>query len=83
MAHQDIEIEIKFPLLNVEEVIKTLNKEGKLLSKDVFQKDTYFTPIHRNFLDVKYPFEWLRLRESKKGTFITYKHFYPENAEKN
>ena len=59
-----------------------MNKNGKLISNDVFQKDTYFIPIQRDFLNVKYPFEWLRLRESQKGFSINYKHFYPENVEK-
>ncbi len=82
MANQDIEIEIKLPLENPEEIKKFLNENGKLISKDVFQKDTYFVPAHRDFLNVKYPFEWLRLRESQKGFSINYKHFYPENAKK-
>ncbi len=82
MANQDIEIEIKLPLKNPEDVKRFLNKNAKLVSKDVFQKDTYFVPIQRDFLDVKFPFEWLRLRESQKGFFVNYKHFYPENARK-
>ncbi|QQS39100.1 class IV adenylate cyclase [Candidatus Woesebacteria bacterium] len=82
MANKDIEIEIKLPLKNALEVKKFLNKKGKLVARDIFQKDTYFVPIHRNFLDVKFPFEWLRLRESSKGFSLNYKHFYPENVKK-
>lgn len=82
MAAKDIEIELRFPLKNPEEVIKFLEANAKVNSKDVFQKDTYFTPVHRDFLSVKYPFEWLRLRESAKGNMLNYKHFYPENVEK-
>lgn len=82
MANKDIEIEIKFPLHNPEEVVGFLNKNAKLISKDVFQKDTYFTPVHRNFINKAYPFEWLRLRETAKGSSLDYKHFYPENAKK-
>lgn len=82
MAKEDIEIEIKLPLNNPEEVKASLDKNGELVARDIIQKDTYFVPAHRNFLDVKYPFEWLRLRESKNGLYVTYKHFYPENVKK-
>lgn len=82
MANQDIEIEIKFPLLNPVEVKKFLEENSEAISKDVFQKDTYFIPAHRDFLEPEFPYEWLRLRETNKGNSITYKHFYPENAEK-
>lgn len=82
MVNKDIEIELKFPLKNPKEVIEFLNKHAQLKSKNVFQRDTYFTPAHRDFLNVKFPFEWLRLRESDKGASLNYKHFYPENAEK-
>jgi adenylate cyclase, class 2 len=81
MAHQDIEIEIKLPLNNPEEVKQFLNKQGKIISKDVFQKDSYFVPAHRDLLKVEYPFEWLRLRESAKGFSLNYKHFHPENVK--
>lgn len=80
--NNDIEIEIKLPLQNPDEVRKFLNKNATLVSENVYQKDSYYIPIHRDFLDVAYPFEWLRLRKSPKGMFITYKHFFPENAEK-
>ena len=63
MANQDVEIEIKLPLNNPKTVKKFLNKQAKIISKNVFQKDTYFVPPHRDFLNAKYPFEWLRLRE--------------------
>ena len=59
-----------------------LNENAKLVAEDTYQKDSYYVPAHRDFLAVKYPFEWLRLRKSKKGMFITYKHFFPENAKK-
>lgn len=82
MANNNIEIEIKFPLRNSAEAFSFLNKKAKLISKNIYQRDAYFTPTHRNFLAEKYPFEWLRLRKSPKGEFITYKHFHPEGAEK-
>ena len=82
MANNDIEIEIKFKLLNKEEVRDFLDKNGESTSKNVTQKDTYFIPAHRDFLEPEFPYEWLRLRETNKGAYITYKHFYPENVEK-
>ncbi len=81
MANNDIEIEIKFPLNNPDEVKQFLNENGKLISEKVYQKDVYYTPIQRNFVAVKYPYEWLRLRKSPKGVFIAYKHFFPENSK--
>ncbi|PIN86618.1 class IV adenylate cyclase [Candidatus Woesearchaeota archaeon CG10_big_fil_rev_8_21_14_0_10_44_13] len=82
MPNKDIEIEIKFPLKNPQETVGFLENNAKLVSRDVFQKDTYFTPHHRKFIGRKYPFEWLRLRETPKGSSINYKHFYPEDAKK-
>lgn len=81
MGNKDIEIEIKLPLNNPDEVKEFLNEKAKLVAENVYQKDVYYVPVHRDFLGVKYPFEWLRLRESPKGMFITYKHFFPENAK--
>lgn len=83
MNANNIEIEIKFPLLNKEEIIKFLDKNAEIINKNEYQKDIYFTPIHRDFLNVKYPFEWLRTRENKKWATINFKHFYPENTKKN
>ncbi len=82
MAHQDIEIEIKFPLRNSPDVRKFLDSNGTIISKAITQKDTYFVPVHRDFLEPEFPYEWLRLRETNEGSLITYKHFYPENVEK-
>ena len=82
MNNKDIEIEIRFPLQNHNEVKQFLNKNAKLISNNIYQKDLYYIPIHRDFLSVKHPFEWLRLRKSSKGMFITYKHFFPENVKK-
>ena len=82
MSANNVEIELKFPLCNPEDVVIFLSEHAELKSKNVMQKDNYFTPLHRDFLSVQYPYEWLRVRESDKGTSITYKHFYPENAEK-
>jgi len=81
MAHSDIEIEVKFPLRNKEAVMLFLNQHAQPKTTSVVQKDTYFTPAHKNFLSNKYPYEWLRLRESGEEIVLNYKHFYPENEK--
>jgi adenylate cyclase class 2 len=83
MANKDVEIEIKLPLKNPEEVTAFLNAHAKVLAVNVSQKDSYFVPTHRTFLHCRYPFEWLRLRQSPKGASINYKHFHPENSREH
>jgi predicted adenylyl cyclase CyaB len=74
---KEIEIEIKLPLKNPAEVKRFLDEHAQPLSADVFQKDVYYVPAHRDFLGVQFPYEWLRLRKSAKEACITYKHYYP------
>jgi adenylate cyclase class 2 len=81
MAKQDIEIEIRLPLYNKGKVTKFLNKNAKIKAKKVRQKDTYYTPAHKDFLDAKHPYQYLRVRESNKGSFFAYKHCHPENSD--
>ena len=81
-----IEIEAKFELLNVKELLKRLEKlekdnNAKLVEKDEIQKDTYFTPNDRNFLDKRPVSEWLRTREEKGKYSITYKNWAKEDGE--
>jgi len=80
MANNSIEIEIRFPLFNPEDVRNFLDNNANLQAENIYQKDTYFIPAHRDFLDVEYIYEWLRLRESDKGMSLNYKHFFPENV---
>ena len=82
MAHNNVEIEVKFPLRNVEQVVNFLNKFAEKKVENSVQVDTYFTPTHKNFLEPDYPFQWLRVRESDKSIVLNYKHFYPENVKK-
>lgn len=81
MSDAPIEIELKFPLKNPEEVLARLDQIAKPISKGVVQKDSYFVPAHRNFLESEYIFEWLRLRETENKKTLNYKHFYPENVK--
>ena len=82
MATGDIEIELKFPINNPEELAVFLDANATPKQKNVRQVDTYFTPAHRDFLAMKYPYEWLRIREEEKGAVLNYKHFHPENVMK-
>jgi len=70
-----IEIELKFPLLNKETVIEKLNSLG-VMEKQESQKDTYYLPPNKNFLDANPISEWLRLRESSSKFTITYKKWH-------
>ena len=76
---EGIEVEIKLPV----DEATFLGLQKKLKDKFVKKErevDEYFTPAHRNFLAPQFPFEWLRLRNSK---ILTYKHYHPENVEIN
>lgn len=82
MSHNDTEIEIKIKLdkdsfLKVREKVENTAK----FVKKVQQSDEYFTPVHRNFVEPKFPFEWLSIRKRGGKAILNYKHFVPENAE--
>ncbi len=74
-----IEIELKFPLENPEKAIQTLNEKAEQISED-YQKDNYYLPVHRNFIEKKPVSEWLRIRESKNKPTINYKKWHNDNA---
>ncbi len=73
---KNIEVELKFPLLNHGKLAQALNKIAKPEEVDVFQKDTYYVPKHRNFLENRPISEWLRIRETKQGASINYKNWH-------
>jgi len=81
----DREVEIKIPVSHnefyfVREMIQN-SKTATFLDKTA-QTDHYYIPAHRNFVGVKYPFEWLRVGERGSKIILNYKHFHPENQEK-
>lgn len=82
MAHNNVEVEIKIPLSKKEflRIKKLLEKSAKFI-RTSNQKDTYFTPIHRSFLKVRYPYEWLSVRERSGKVILNYKHWYPAGAK--
>lgn len=73
-----VEVELKFPLLNPKELIQRLNEIAKPKQQNIFQRDTYYIPAHRNFLAKKKVNEWLRIRETKNKITLTYKNYYPD-----
>lgn len=80
MERKRIEIEAKFPLFNREETIKILKKKGKTIEENNYQKDIYYTPIHKNFLDKRPISEWLRIRDTKDEKTINYKNWGNHNG---
>lgn len=82
MVKDDVEIEIKIPL-SKSAFLKTKIKLKKIakFSKRSHQIDEYFTPVHRNFVAPRYPFEWLSIRRRGDKVVLNYKHFYPENTK--
>ena len=82
MASNNTEIEIKIPITK-EDFFRLKEQLKNNFIKNTKQKDTYYTPSHRNFIAEKYPFEWVRIREQGVKAILNYKHYYPERAEKN
>jgi adenylate cyclase class IV len=60
----DFEIEVKVKADNVDSLEKLLASKAEFTGEG-YQKDDYFTPANRNFLDKEPVEEWLRL-----GDFI-------------
>jgi adenylate cyclase class 2 len=71
---ENFEAELKFILKSPEKAIANLSTIATLAKKDEYQKDTYYIPAHRNFLDKNPVAEWLRVRETKDSTSINYKN---------
>jgi adenylate cyclase, class 2 len=84
MSNNDREIEIKVPLEKSEfsKVRENLRKMAVFVNRSK-QVDDYFTPAHRNFVEPRFPFEWLSLRRRGDKVILNYKHYYPENTETN
>jgi len=82
MAHNDREIEVKFPLAAEQlfAVRQKLKGIARFAGKTA-QSDEYFTPAHRNFAAPSNPFEWMSLRRRAGKALLNYKHFHPEGAD--
>lgn len=76
----DLEIELKLPLVNSKEVEAFLNKEATFRYESL-QHDRYFNAPHRNFLaDSDNVNEWFRVRLTGDKAQINYKDFQPHDS---
>ncbi|HUB93922.1 MAG TPA: class IV adenylate cyclase, partial [Verrucomicrobiae bacterium] len=76
---KDIEIELKFQLLNPEKVKVFLSSNAKF-SYTSFQHDVYYNAPHRDFLATPDNIsEWLRIRIEKDKAQINYKDWQPRD----
>ncbi|MBI3963849.1 MAG: class IV adenylate cyclase [Candidatus Kerfeldbacteria bacterium] len=73
---RDLEVELTFPLLNPEALTAFLKDRATAERSDLSQKDTYYTPAHRNFIAAKPISDWLRIRETPNGASVTFKHWH-------
>ena len=76
---KDIEIEVQLRVSKTDKLIDFLEEEAKLTG-EVYQKDEYLMPPHRDFVAVKPVKEWLRLRESGKGSSVNYKNWHYDDS---
>jgi adenylate cyclase class 2 len=81
MAHDGIEIEVKFPLLNPKETLGWLGKNAEF-KYERRQIDEYFNAPHRDFFAGERVDDWLRLRSEDGGKHsINYKHWHQSETE--
>lgn len=73
MELKNVEVELTFLLPDVEEAAKILSE---FFEKKAHQKDTYYVPKHKNFLEQKPLLEWLRVRETENGCSFCYKKWH-------
>ena len=78
----DIEIEIQVNTENSNPLLEFLKKNAKFNSEK-HQIDEYFSPAHRNFIEVRPVKEWLRLRDSDGEYSITYKNWHDDKNDKS
>ncbi len=82
MSLQHTEVELTFELKNRDELASRLDEIAMAEKREEYQKDTYYSPVHRNFLAAHPISEWLRIRESDKGGSINYKDWHNLNDPK-
>jgi len=72
------EIEIQVNIENKKPLMEFLKNNAQFKSENQ-QIDEYFSPIHRNFIEVRPVKEWFRLRDSGKDYSINYKNWHIDN----
>lgn len=76
------EVEAKFFLKNKQQVLDRicqLHLEHNVENEK--QKDSYYIPAHRDFLESEIISEWLRIRETEKECTLNYKQWVPIGAK--
>jgi len=77
----NVEIEIQVNIENSKPLTEFLEKNGQFKTEQC-QTDEYFSPAHRNFVEVRPIKEWLRLRDSDGKYSVNYKNWhYDENGK--
>lgn len=82
MAKDNIEVEIKTKVSKekFDQIKKKVEKTCKFI-KSAHHIDDYYIPYHRNFLKLKYPYEWLSVRARNEKTILNYKCWYPRGVK--
>lgn len=76
------EVEVRYPLLNLEIVLQEIDKLQLEKRKDnEIQSDSYYTPFHKNFLEQNIVSEWFRIRETAHKCSMNFKQWLPIGAE--
>jgi len=78
---KDVEIEIQVRISDTALLLNFLNTKAEFKGEK-YQKDEYYSPTHKNYLNKKPVEEWLRLRESKDNS-ITYKNWHYDEKGKS
>lgn len=82
MAKDNVEVEVKVRLTKsqFQKIRQQIKKTSKFI-KTSHHIDTYYSPIHPNFLKPKHPYKWLSIRQRDKKVLLNFKHWYPEGAK--
>ncbi|MCK9446019.1 class IV adenylate cyclase [bacterium] len=80
--NNNIEIEIQVNIENSKPLLEFLEKNA-IFQKESHQIDEYFSPAHRNFIEVRPIEEWLRLRNSNGKDSINYKKWHFDEIGKS
>lgn len=77
----NVEIEITVNIENNKPLMEFLEKNAEFKSEK-HQIDEYFSPAHRNFIEIRPVKEWLRLRDADGEYSINYKNWhYDKNGK--
>jgi len=67
-------------LNNPDSLRKRLDSIAEKESNDEYQKDIYYSPAHKNFLDARPISQWLRIRQTREYSSINYKHWHTNSV---